>query len=194
MRYPIVRLQVQTEPLKVGTAPLRRYDPSSIESVHHIEVSSSGVIGFAERYGSVTDVHHVDHEHSRDRKGLAGVSIMGTGDYATLRARYGDHLTEGIAGETLLLDAPAGLAGLFMPPVISVITTAGVIELTQVRVADPCVEFSRFCLGQQPSSVISEDIKAALIDLDNGHRGYRAVVTGSGVIGLGDFVEISFPV
>ena len=35
---------------------------------------------------------------------------MGTGDYVALRERYGDHVVDGIAGETMLLDAP-GRAG-----------------------------------------------------------------------------------
>ena len=37
MRYPIIRLQVQTEPLKVGKAPLRTYQPSAIESLPRLD-------------------------------------------------------------------------------------------------------------------------------------------------------------
>lgn len=190
MRYPIVRLQVQTEPLKVGKAPLRRYDPSAIESVHRIEVGPHGVVGLAERLGSVIDVHHIDHPRSRDRRGLGGVSVIGTGDYVRLRKRYGDHLTEGIAGETILLDAPGGLAGIPVPAEITIVTASGTIGLTNVRVADPCVEFSRFCLGQEPSAVVDQAVRQALIELDDGARGYRAVTAGVGLVALTDFVEI----
>lgn len=190
MRYRIVRLQVQTDPMKVGRAPLRRYDPSVIESVPRIEVSPSGVIGLARSLGSILDVHHVDHPHTRDRKGIGGVTVMSTGDYARLRARYGDHLTEGIAGETILVDAPDGLAGRAMADRITVVTGSGQIGLTQVRVAEPCVEFSRFCLGQEPSATVDEAVRQALVDLDGGARGYRAVADGSGVIALGDEVDI----
>jgi hypothetical protein len=190
MRYDILRLQIQTDPLKVGKAPLRRYDPSSIESVHRLDVGPSGVIGLAERLGSVLDVHHVDHPRTRDPKGRGGVTVMGTGDYTHLRERYGDHLTEGIAGESILVDAPNGLAGLDMPTEITVVTAAGPIRLTSVVVADPCVEFSRFCLGQDPSPVVDDDVRQALIDLDGGARGYRAVASDSGVISLGDQVAI----
>ncbi len=52
---------------------------------------------------------------SRDRKGKAGILFMGTGDYVALRERYGDHVVDGIAGETVLLDAPDGLAGGGLP-------------------------------------------------------------------------------
>jgi hypothetical protein len=190
VRYRIVRLQVQTDPVKVGRAPLRRYEPAVIESVPRIEVGPSGVVGLARQLGSVIDVHHVEHPRSRDRKGTAGVSLMGTGDYARLREAYGDHLTEGIAGETILLDAPEGLAGRVMPDQVTVLTAAGPIALTQVRVADPCVEFSRYCLGQQPSATVDDAVRQALVDLDSGVRGYRAVADGSGVIALGDEVDI----
>ena len=190
MRYRIVRLQVQTDPVKVGRAPLRRYEPAAIESVPRIEVSPSGVVGLAERLGSVLDVHHVDHPHTRDLRGKAGVTVMGTGDYARLRADYGEHLTEGVAGETILVEAPDGLARRPMPSQITVVTAGGPIALSQVRVADPCVEFSRYCLGLEPSAIVGDDVRRALVDLDDGARGYRAVAGGSGVIALGDEVDI----
>ncbi len=190
MRYRIVRLQVQTDPVKVGRAPLRRYDPSMIESVPRIEVGPSGVVGLARSLGSILDVHHVDHPHTRDRKGNGGISLMGTGDYARLRADYGDHLTEGMAGETILLDAPDGLARRAMPPAVTVLTAGGPIGLTRVRVAEPCVEFSRYCLRQEPSASVDDAVRQALIDLDDGARGYRGVAQVSGVIALGDEVDI----
>lgn len=190
MRYRIVRLQIQTDPIKVGRAPLRRYDPAVIESVPRIEVGPAGVVGLARHLGSVLDVHHVDHPRSRGRRGDAGVSVIGTGDYVRLRARYGDHLTEGIAGETILLDAPDGLAGRSIPDRITVLTAGGEIALTRVRVADPCVEFSRYCLHQEPSENVDDAVRQALVDLGAGARGYRAVADGSGVIALGDEVDI----
>lgn len=190
MRYRIVRLQVQTDPVKVGRAPLRRYDPAVIESVPRIEVSPSGVVGLARQLGSVLDVHHVDHPRSRDRRGNAGVSVMGTGDYLRLRARYGDHLTEGIAGETILVDCPDGLAGRSMADRMTVLTGGGPIVLNQLRVAEPCVEFSRYCLREEPSPIVDDAVRQALVDLDSGARGYRAVADGSGVIALGDEVDI----
>ena len=191
MRYRIVRLQIQADPIKVGTAPLRRYDPAVIESVPRIQVSPSGVVGLADRLGSVLDVHHVDHPRTRDRKGIGGVTFMGVGDYARLRVRYGDHLTEGIAGETILLDAAAGFGRTPVPAEVTVLTSDGPIGLVRVRVADPCVEFSRFCLRQEPSSVVDADVTQALVDLADGCRGYRGVATGSGVIALGDQVVIA---
>ena len=184
--WPIVRLQVQVEPLKVGRAPLRQYTPSLIESVPRLEIGPDGVVGIG-RFGQrVLDAHHVEHPHSRDPRGRAGISVMATGDYARLRQRYGAHLTEGVAGESILVDFPGGLAGRELPERLTLLTAAGRLVLDQVQVAEPCVEFTRFCLGQAPSSEVGPDVRAHLELLDNGARGYKAVATGAAVVALGD--------
>ncbi len=43
----------------------------------------------------------------------------------------------------------------------------------------PCVEFSRFCLRQEPSPVVDADVRQALAELDHGARGYRAVAANA---------------
>ncbi len=191
-RYRIVRLQVQTDPLKIGRAPLRVYDPAPIESVPRIEISPAGVVGLADGLGSVLDVHHIDHPATRDPKGVGGVTLMGTGDYDRLRARYGQHLTEGIAGETILLDAPGGFGGLDMPSEFTVYTQTGPLLLTGLVPAEPCVEFCRFCLQRNVSSPVDDEIRRAMRDLDGGARGYRGMAAGSAVIALGDEVTAAW--
>jgi hypothetical protein len=190
MDYRIVRLQVQRGPIKVGRAPLREYQPSAIVPVVSIDAGPRGVRGVTADGELVLDVHHQDHPKSRDRKGRAGILFMGTGDYDTLRERYGDHLVDGIAGETVLLDAPDGLAALTLPPTVTVTTAAGPLELHGVRVAEPCVEFSRFCLRQEPSPEVDDAVRKTLIDLDGGARGYRSIASGEGSISVGDVVTI----
>jgi hypothetical protein len=188
--YRIVRMQVQREPVKVGKAPMRTYRPAAITPVDRLLTGPRGVHGVTAGGEEILDVHHQDHPRTRDRKGRAGVLFMGTGDYRALRERYGDHVVDGIAGETVLLDAPAGLAGLGPPPVATVFTTDGPLEWHDVREAEPCVEFSRFCLRQEPSPVVDDAVRQALVDLDRGARGYRAVAANSGTIRLGDLVSI----
>lgn len=188
--HRIVRLQVQRQPVKDGKAPLRRYEPSPLVSVSALLADERGVRGVLADGETVLDVHHQDHPRSRDRKGRAGFVFMGTGDYDVLRSRYGDHLVNGIAGETMLLDAPDGLAGRDLPAVVTVVTADGPLELHAVRPADPCVEFSRYCLRQEPSPVVDDAVRQALIDLDNGFRGYRAVAAGTGRIEVGDVVRM----
>jgi len=190
MEYPIVRLQVQRVPVKPGRAPLRRYEPAAIVSVSSIHAGPRGVQGVTADGQTVLDVHHQDHPHSRDRRGKAGILFMGTGDYEALRERYGDQLVDGIAGETILLAAPDGFAGRRLPKKITVTTTAGPLELHAVRPADPCVEFSRFCLRQDPSAEVDDAVRKALIDLDGGARGYRSIASTEGTITIGDVVTI----
>ncbi len=188
--YRIVRLQVQRSPAKVGQSPLRCYDPAAIVSVGSIAAGPQGVSGIAEDGEVILDVHHQQHPQSRDRKGVAGILFMSTGDYTALRARYGDHVTDGIAGETMLLDAPSGLAGQQLPACVTIATSAGPLELHGVRVADPCVEFSRFCLRQDISPTVDDAVKQALKDLDGGARGYRSIASTEGTVAVGDVVTI----
>ena len=189
--YRIVRLQVQRGPVKIGTAPLRWYEPAGIVPVSTLLAEPRGVRGVTADGEVVLDVHHRDHPQSRDRKGKAGILFMGTGDYVALRERYGDHVVDGIAAETVLLDAPDGLAGGGLPPTVTVLTAGGPLELHGVRTAAPCVEFSRFCLRQEISAVVDDAVKKTMIDLDNGARGYRSIAAGEGTIAVGDMIRIA---
>jgi hypothetical protein len=190
MDYPIIALQVQSGPVKPGRAPLRVYDPAVIVRVLSINAGPRGVQGITAKGQTVLDVHHQDHPKSRDRKGKAGILLMGTGDYHALRDRYGDHVVDGIAGETVLLDAPDGLAGRTLPTTVTVTTATGSLELHAVRAAAPCVEFSRFCLRQPVSRDVDEAVRQTLIDLDGGARGYRSIASTAGTISVGDVVTI----
>jgi hypothetical protein len=187
--FRIVGLQIQTRPLKPGRAPYREYRPEGLQRVDRLVVSERGNHGeWSDEAGdhSAIDVHHQDHPQSRDRKGRGGISVLGTGDYFRLREQYGPHLVDGVAGESVLVDARDGLAGSDFPPDFSIRTASGVIDFHLGRVADPCVEFSRFCLREAASPEVNDAVRKALIDLDDGHRGYRAAAIGSGVISIGD--------
>lgn len=115
---------------------------------------------------------------------------MGTGDYVALRDRYGPHLLDGIAGESVLVDAPDGLAGRELPETIVIRTAAGSVDLQGFRVAEPCVEFTRFCLRREPDEPVDQQIKDHLALLDGGARGYKARVTVPGTIRIGDLLAV----
>jgi len=187
----IVRLQVQREPLKQGRPPARAYDPTHLVAVPALELGASGAHGVTAGGERIIDVHHRDHPRTRDAKGLAGVLVMATGDYVALRKRYGDHLVDGIAGESILVDHEPGLAERELPEVLYLQTSSGTVELQQVRPADPCVEFSRFCLGRPPSKIVDQRIREMLIELDGGARGYRAVAAGPATVRVGDTLLIA---
>lgn len=189
--FRIVRLQIQLRPLKDGRAPLREYRPEVIQPVDRLLITPRGSVGEWVK-GAVgrraIDVHHQDHPQTRGRKGAGGVTVIGSGDYLRLRHRYGPHLVDGIAGESILVDAPDGLAGQAFPDRFRIRTHDGMINFRLGRIASPCVEFSRFCLGEQASAQASDAVRQALIDLDGGARGYRAAAVGPGTISIGDQV------
>jgi hypothetical protein len=185
----VVGLFVQRRPLKQGRAPLREYRTDDIVGVDAISVGPDGVLGHPAAGEPILDVHHRLHPQSRDRRGRAGISVTATGDHARLRTRYGDHLVDGAAGCTLLIDHPGGLADLDLSAGLEVHGASGVLPVTGVGVADPCVEFSRFCLREPPSETVTPAVRQALLDLGNGHRGYRGVVTRAGRIVVGDVLH-----
>lgn len=171
----VVRLQVQRSPLKPGAAVTRSYDPGPITEVAALELTPRGVVGVDRHGGRVLDVHNAAHPQTRDRKGRAGVSLMSRADYAALRARFGGHLVDGCGGETLLLDTEEPLAGREFPVGLLLESAGGVpVALERVRVAAPCVEFARFCLGREPGT-LDAGVLGAMAELDGGARGYRAV-------------------
>lgn len=170
----VVRLQVQRAPLKPGPRGARVYDPSPLQQVTALEVTPRGVVG-----DGILDVHHADHPDTRFRGGN-GLSVMTASRYAVLRERYGAHLVDGVAGESLLLDTEH-LEDLSGPLLLD--TPEGLLELTG-RPAEPCVEFTRFVL-QRPVGDTGPEVRAALADLDGGARGYYLATESAGPVTVG---------
>ena len=99
----VVRLQVQVVSLKVQGATREQYDPSGLCSVPALELDQAGASS-RDVYGAVVlDQHHREHPHSKNRRGLNGVSIGFTAHYAAMRERFGEHLCDGIAGENIVV-------------------------------------------------------------------------------------------
>ena len=114
-----------------------------------------------------------------------GLSLLPRAHYAALRARYGAHLVDGVAGESLLLDTdgPWTEADLHAPLWLE--TAEGeLLELVEAAAAPPCVEFSRFCL-QLPVGPVGADVRRALDDLDGGSRGFYVSTRGTGRVERG---------
>lgn len=121
------------------------------------------------------------------------MSVGLTGHYARMRERFGNHLTDGIAGENILIDADRMLTEEDVSRGVVIETSAGLVALTAVAGAPPCVEFSRFCAGygldQRSDRVISETLKF----LNQGMRGFYATLAdgqGEPVIAVGDMVYL----
>ena len=180
----VVRLQVQRSRLKPGPAAARVYDPGPLLEVEALEVGPRGVVGQTAD-GPVLDVHHADHPDTRNRRLTNGLSLLPRVHYASLRSRYGPHLLDGVAGESLLLDTDGPWTGPDLAGELWLETVEGdLLGLDGAAAAPPCVEFSRFCL-QLPVGPVGPEVAQALDDLDGGARGFYVHVDGTGRVERG---------
>ncbi len=178
----IIRLQVQTTSLKVGERGNRRYDPSGIVVVPALEIDPGGVTGITNTGERIDDVHHADHARTKSR-GTNGVSFLFTSHYGRMRERFGNHLSDGIAGENILVACDRVLAESDVAGGVEIVTAQGeTVELGRVIVAEPCAEFSRFALrfpeDQRPDRTVTD----AVVFLSDGTRGYYAGYDGWPVV------------
>lgn len=171
----IIRLQVQVSSMKAGPPKARFYDPTPINEVAWLDLNHDGVTAVIDGE-RIVDVHNATHPASKNRARTNGLSVGFTSHYERMRERFAGHIIDGIAGENILVetDEPISLDEISDGLIIE---GAGgrAIELSQVSVAHPCVEFSRFALNDlsAPPSAVSE----ALRFLEHGLRGYYALVT-----------------
>lgn len=183
----IVRLQVQRSSLKVGSLDGKYYDPEPLLAVDEIVVDASGAS--VERPGGpVLDVHNALHPRTKNRNNINPLSVGFVGHYEQIRQRYGAHITDGIAGENILVDASNVVD---LPTVATGFVITGDegrrIELDDVSVAHPCVEFSRFVMNDRnaPARMVSDVLRF----LDGGIRGFYAVAAeGRHELRVGDTV------
>ena len=179
----IARLQVQESSLKVGQRP-RRYDPSALHSVPAISLSRSGVVGLVETGRTILDVHHQAHPASKNHAGMNGISLGFTSHYTAMRERFGGHLTDGIAGENILiaLDEDDSVRLLREEELIDGVVINGQdgrhVTLSSIIVAAPCVEFTRFALQFLDDGRPDATVTDALRFLDAGMRGFYATYAG----------------
>ena len=191
----IVRLQVQSESLKVGSAPRRRYDPAPLRSVPALTLTVDGVEGWTAEGDAVPDVHNRTHPASKNRDGTNGISLGFTSHYRTMRERFGDHLSDGIAGENILV-APVEPGATIdaddlRDGVLIEAANGHLVRLDDVIVAAPCVEFARYALRLGDDARSDLAVTEAVRFLHDGIRGYYATYRGAPIrIGSGAWVLI----
>ncbi|MAS37356.1 MAG: hypothetical protein CL610_25365 [Anaerolineaceae bacterium] len=165
-------VQIQQESLKVDHDDTRHYDPSPLLTVARLNLTPDGVIGLTEAGDSIVDVHHTGHPRSRNRADNF-VSMGFLSHYAHMRDRFGDHLTDGIAGENIIV-ANEGPDGTITPAMLGdsvrIETQDGMrIVLVDVLPTPPCEPFSRFAAG---CNLAAPEMKTTLQFLSNGTRGF----------------------
>lgn len=188
MLRSIVRLQVQVEPLKRGEKPHRWYDASRIRRVERLHVNADGAIGEVDGR-RILDAHHVGHPRSRNHGPVSGLSLGFTAHYRAMRERFGPRVTDGSAGENVLVDGeePMTLEAL---EGAALRTPDGDVAFVDVRVAEPCVEFSRFVLGVAPDDR-SVTLREPLQQLRGGMRGFYVALARPVALEVGDKLVIA---
>jgi hypothetical protein len=173
----IQRIQVQQTPLKRGKRPSRYYDPSPLLEVERLLLSANGIIGITGDGREVIDVHHVDHSESRNVKGKNGISFGFTSHYRSMRERFGEQVTDGIAGENILVETDKIWQREDFGEQLALQNriTGEFCYLTGILVAPPCVEFSQFA-ANRGLPMPPQALKETLQFLDGGRRAFYAAL------------------
>ncbi|MBA2283919.1 MAG: hypothetical protein H0W02_00400 [Ktedonobacteraceae bacterium] len=174
----IISIQVQPTSLKYKHDGVGYYDPTPLLVVESLRLSNKGIIGVTADAGGVMDVHHVEHPQSGNSRRANGVSIGFTSHYQAMRARFGERLLNGCAGENILVetDSIMTLADLGSAVAIQVAGSGQLAYLTRLKVAAPCVEFSHFA-ANAGTPLPAAKLKDTLQFLHNGLRGFYATLT-----------------
>jgi hypothetical protein len=167
----VTMLQVQSKSLKRGTRPKSWYDPVSIVRVDSILVADSGVIGLTQDGTQLIDVHNSIHANTKN-KGFNSISVGFAFNYEEMRAQYGIHLVDGIAGENIVVLTkgyiePSRITKVMLTP--DIVQTNCILEFN--RPVPPCIEFAHYCLKTGFEEGTSERVTHALDFLGNGRRG-----------------------
>lgn len=188
---PIVRLQVQRYSIKTGDKPNERYTPEpNLVSVTTLRLTADGVAGIDERGEIVPDIHNAMHPHTKFR-GDNGLSIGFTGHYTAMRDHFGDHISDGIAGENMIVACGEILPLAAIEKGIVIFSDRGEIHIGRWVVLHPCAPFSKFCLQFPGDTKPDRRLTEALQFLEHGIRGFSAVYEASPSpveIRLGDVV------
>lgn len=171
-------VQIQQDSLKEHLPDgSRNYNPSPLLRLNRIKLTVDGVIGITDSGDEIIDVHNTRHPNSRYR-GDNPISMGFTSHYEKMRDEMGDHLTDGIAGESILVDCDT----IYTPDVLHhqiVIkneTQGSMIYLNEIIPTPPCEPFSRFARARQLSP---PETKATLQFLSYGTRGFYMKLEGS---------------
>lgn len=161
-----------------GPSPFRSfYDASRRVEVDRLEITPRGIEATLPTGERVLDIHHLDHPdkaYGDDDLVCVGFSAH----YAAMRAAFGNHLVDGVAGENVLIDYSEEVwpEDLGRALAIENQDTGEVATLEMASFAAPCVEFSRFCAQRQHDEIPAHKLGEILRFLGNGRRGFLLVL------------------
>jgi hypothetical protein len=189
----ITQLQVQRASLKRGEHPNQTYSPNDIVPVEALRLTPEGAMAVSAGR-KLLDVHNAAHPNTKySAEHGNALSLNFLANYAQMRARFGDHITVGCAGENMLIETDPALF-LTMRDLARGLRIEGpdgtYVELRQVAPAPPCAPFSRWALGSLGAVADATLLKQTLQFLDRGTRGYYCASEGTGEVRLGDHVYL----
>jgi len=160
------------------SSPVRSfYDASRRVGVDSLEITPRGIQATLPTGEQVLDVHHLDHpDKAYDDDDLVCVGF--TAHYDAMRAEFGDHMVDGIAGENIIIDYPDEVWPADLGEVLAIENqdTGEMAHLKMVNFAEPCVEFSRFCAQRPRERLPASRLGEILRFLGNGRRGFLLVL------------------
>ncbi len=170
--------QLQPTGLIINTPSGEFYDPSRRVVVDSLQISPLGIEAITPDGEHVLDIHHIDHPDKKyDNDDL--VCIGFSSHYAAMRARFGEHMVDGVAGENIIIQAEKEIWPEELGQRIGFESseTGDITFLDVVKYAAPCEEFSHFVAQSQHQRLPAAELKATLQFLGNGRCGYLLVLS-----------------
>jgi len=171
-------VQLQPSGLIIETPSGYFYDASRRLEVDQLLITTKGIEATTPGGEHVLDIHHLDHpDKEYDDDDL--VCIGFTSHYNAMRARFGDHMVDGIAGENIIIDFDQELwpEDLGQRIAIENVETGQLALLDMVSFAAPCQEFSHFAAQSQDEKLPADELKSILRFLGDGRRGFLLVLS-----------------
>ncbi len=194
-------VQVQPDGLIIdnpGPGPAKHfYDADRRVEVDSLQISNRGIEATLDGGERVLDIHHLDHPGKQyDDDDL--VCIGFSAHYDAMRREFGDHMVDGIAGENIIIEHPAEVwpEDLRGSLTIENQDTGEAAFLNLVSFAEPCTEFSRFCLQRPHGHVPGPHLGEVLKFLGGGRRGFLLLIDpghGPVTVRRGDRVFVNGP-
>ena len=174
----VKQVQVQPDGLIIETPSGFFYDASRLVKVDRLYITSLGIEATTPEGEHVLDIHHIDHpSKAYDNDDL--VCIGFTSHYQEMRARFGEHMVDGIGGENITIEyeQEVWLEDLGQQIAIENADTGRMARLDVVSFAAPCAEFSHFAARSQHKQLSAAKLKGTLQFLGNGRRGFLLVLS-----------------
>jgi hypothetical protein len=171
-------VQLQPSGLIIETPSGYFYDASRRLEVDWLRITPKGIETTTPAGDHLLDIHHIDHpDKAYDNDDL--ICIGFTSHYDAMRARFGEHMVDGIAGENIIIEYEEAVwpDDLGRQIAIEDQNTGRTVLLDMVSFAAPCREFSQFAARSQDERLPDEKLKATLQFLGNGRRGFLLVLS-----------------